>query len=148
MSRGGVYGRNSAAVFGQRDFEGVGGWSMEDSDDEGCAPWAVINTRLELPSHVAHERRETNHYRSVSSLSFIPTRPTSWHALTPSSSRPTTWHAQTLSGSAYGYPGGDHTTTIRSSRPISWHTKTPPGSTYSNLGVDYFSTQRSSQPLG
>lgn len=147
MSGGGIYGRNSAAVFGQRDFEGVGGWSMEDSDDEDCAPWAVMNTRLELPSHVAHERRETNHYRSGSSLSFIPTRPTSWHALTPPSSRPTNWHAQTLSRSACSNPAGDHITTKRSSRPISWHAKTPSGSTCSNPGGDYFSTERSSRPL-
>ncbi|MCJ1349967.1 hypothetical protein MMC31_008210 [Peltigera leucophlebia] len=36
---GGIYGRNSAGVFGQRDFEGVGGWGMEDSDDEDRVPW-------------------------------------------------------------------------------------------------------------
>lgn len=147
MSGGGIYGRNSAGVFGQRDFEGVGGWSMEDSDDEDRVPWAVMNTRLELPCHVAHERRDTDHCRSGSSLSFIPTRPTSWHALTPSSSRRTSWHAQTLSGSACSNRGGDYITTKRSSRPISWHAKTPSGSTCSNPGGDYFSTKRSSRPL-
>lgn len=147
MSGGGIYGRNSAAVFGQRDFEGVGGWSMEDSDDEDRAPWPVMNTRLELPSHVAHERRDSNHCRSGSSLSFIPTRPTSWHALTPSSSRPTSCHALTSSWSACSNPGRDCINGNRSSRPISWHAKTPSGSTCSNPGGDYFSTKRSSRPL-
>lgn len=142
ISGGGIYGQNSAGFFCQRDFEGVGGWSMEDSDDEDGVPWAVVNTRLELPSHVAHERRDTNHCRSGSSLSFIPTRPTNWHALTPSSSRPTSWHAQTLSGSACSNPGGDYNTTKRSSRPLSWHAKTQSGSTCSNQEGDYFSTKR------
>ena len=58
MSDGGIYGWNMAAVFGQRDFEAVGGWSMEDSDDEDHVPWTVMNSRLELPTHVAHRRRE------------------------------------------------------------------------------------------
>lgn len=142
MSGGGIYGRNSAAVFGQRDFEGVGGWSMEDSDDEDRVPWAGMNTRLELPSHVAYERPDANHRRSGSSLSFIPTRPTSWHALTPSSSRPTNWHAKSPSGSTWSNPGGDYFTTKRSSRPLSWHVKTPSGSSCSNQEGDYFSTKR------
>lgn len=147
MIGGGIYGRNSAAVFGQRDFEGVGGWSLEDSDDEDRVPWGAMNTRLELPSHVAHERRDSYHCRSGSSPSFIPTRPTSWHALTPSSSRPTSCHAQTSSGSACSNPGGECITTKLSSRPISWHAKTPSGSTCSNPGGDYFSTKRPSRPL-
>lgn len=148
ISGGGIYSRNSAGVFGQRDFEGIGGWSMEDSDDEDRVPWAVMNTRLELPSHVAHGRRDANRRHSGSSLSFIPTRPTSWHALTPSSSRPTSWHAKSQSGSTWSNPGGDYfTTTKRSSRPISWHAKTPSGPTSSNSGGDYFSTKRSSRPL-
>lgn len=142
VSGGGIYGQNSAGVFGQRDFEGVGGWSMEDSDDEDRVPWAVMNTRLELPSHVAHERRDTNRCRSGSSQYFIPTRPTSWHALTPSSSRPTSWHAQTLSGSACSNPGGDYFSTKRSSRPLSWHAKTPSGSICSNQEGDYSPTKR------
>lgn len=130
MSGGGIYGLNSAGVFGQRDFEGVGGWSMEDSDyddddeeeeenDVDRLPWTVMNSRLELPCHVTHERRDGNQQRrSGSSLSsFIPTRPTSWHALlTPSSSR---W-------------------------PMSLHAKTPSSSTCStstNSGGDYFHYQ-------
>lgn len=147
MSGGGIYGRNSAGVFGQRDFEGVGGWSMEDSDDDDRVPWTVMNTRLELPSHVAHERGDPNQRRFGSSLSFIPTRPTSWHALTPSSSRPTSLHVLTPSGSTWSNPGGDYFTTKRSSRPISWHAKTPSGSTCSNSGGDPFSMKRLSWPL-
>lgn len=151
---GGIYGRNSAGVFGQRDFEGVGGWSMEDSDDEDHVPWTVMNSRLELPSHVAHERRAGNHHRrSGSSVSFIPTRPTSWHAqtssgptcsnsrgvrlFTESPSRPTSWHAITPTNS-----GGDYFLPIRSSRPTSWHAKIPSESMSSNQGGDYFSTKR------
>lgn len=131
MSGGGIYGLNSAGVFGQRDFEGVGGWSMEDSDDDeeeeeegndvDRLPWTVMNSRLELPYHVTHDRRDANQQqrRSGSSLSsFIPTRPTSWHALlTPSSSR----------------------------RPMSLHAKTPSSSTTcstsTNSGADYFHYQ-------
>lgn len=147
MSVGGIYGRNSAGVFGQRDFEGVGGWSIEDSDDEDRLPWTTMRSRLELPNHVAHERREANHRRSGSSLSFIPTRPTSWHALTPSSTRPTSRHDKTPSGSTCSNSGGDYFTTKRSSRPISWHAKIPSGSTCSNSGGDYFSSKRSSRPM-
>lgn len=142
VSGGGIYGRNSAGVFGQRDFEGVGGWSMEDSDDEDRVPWAVTNTRLELPSHVAHERQDANYRHSRSSLSFIPTRPTSWHALTPSSSRPSSWHAKSPSGSTWSNSVGDCFSTKQLSRPLSWHVKTPSGSTSSNQEGDYFSTKR------
>lgn len=143
---GGIYGRNSAGVFGQRDFEGVGGWGMEDSDDEDRVPWTVMSSRLELPNHVAHERRDGIHPRSGSSMSFMPTRPTSWHALTPSSRRPTSWHAKTPSGSTCSNSGGDYFSTKRSSRPTSWHAKTPSGSTCSNSVGDYFSPKRSSRP--
>lgn len=107
---------------------------MEDSDDdndddydEGRLPWTVMNSRLELPCHLAHERRDGHQQRrSGSSLSsFFPTRPTSWPALlTPSSSS--------------------------SRRPMNLHAKTPSSSTCSSSttsGGDYFHYQNVREDL-
>lgn len=43
-----------------RDFEGVGGWRLDNRDDD--ADWANINSRLELPL----ERSQRHHHRSSS----------------------------------------------------------------------------------
>lgn len=54
----------SQSVGPARDYEGVGGWRLENpSDDDGL--WTKINSRLELPAD--HVRR---HHRSLTSGSL------------------------------------------------------------------------------
>ncbi len=77
----------------QRDFEGVGGWSMEDSGDEDHVPWTGMNARLELPTLVDERLRPNNHRRSLTSTGSLrslipipirsPFRPGFHHARTP-----------------------------------------------------------------
>ncbi|KAK1771333.1 hypothetical protein QBC33DRAFT_149620 [Phialemonium atrogriseum] len=49
-----------------RDFEGVGGWRLDDANDD--ADWANINSRLELPL----ERTPRHHHRSASGDTSTP----------------------------------------------------------------------------
>ncbi len=51
----------SQSIGATRDFEGVGGWRLNDESDEDSL-WTKINSRLELPSD--HIRR---HHRSLTS---------------------------------------------------------------------------------
>lgn len=61
----GIYGSEGGGGGGgriERDFEGVGGWRIPDSeDDDGL--WTSMNSRLELPA-ISDERRHNHHHRS------------------------------------------------------------------------------------
>lgn len=61
-----------------RDFEGVGGWRIDDGDDEDNKAWTNINSRLELPFEGSspYSRR---HQRSRSMGPVVPTE-TAWLA--------------------------------------------------------------------
>ncbi|KAI9645585.1 hypothetical protein NHQ30_006327 [Ciborinia camelliae] len=49
-----------------RDYEGVGGWRLDDSGSDDDALWTNMNSRLELPAN--HGRR--HHQRSLTSSSL------------------------------------------------------------------------------
>jgi len=49
-----------------RDYEGVGGWRLDDSGSDDEALWTNMNSRLELPAN--HGRR--HHQRSLTSSSL------------------------------------------------------------------------------
>lgn len=51
-----------------RDYEGIGGWRLDDSGSDDDALWTNMNSRLELPAN--HGRR--NHRRSLTSTSLPP----------------------------------------------------------------------------
>jgi len=55
----------SQSVGPTRDFEGVGGWRLDNPSEEEDALWTKINSRLELPAD--HGRR---HHRSLTSGSM------------------------------------------------------------------------------
>ena len=62
----------------QRDFEGVGGWRIPNTESEDSL-WTSMNTRLELPASFV-EGRHRHHRRSItsggpSSSSFRPSWP-------------------------------------------------------------------------
>ncbi|KAK4165225.1 hypothetical protein QBC43DRAFT_316293 [Cladorrhinum sp. PSN259] len=52
-----------------RDFEGIGGWRLDDGNDDG-ADWANINSRLELPLERSPFSRHSQRSQSVGP--FIP----------------------------------------------------------------------------
>lgn len=56
----GIYSTGSM----QRDFEGVGGWRIPNTESEDII-WASMNARLELPAFV--EGRNRHHRRSITS---------------------------------------------------------------------------------
>lgn len=48
----------SASVGPARDYEGVGGWRLENPSEEDDALWTKINSRLELPAdHIRRHKR-------------------------------------------------------------------------------------------
>ncbi|KAK5653876.1 hypothetical protein OQA88_7800 [Cercophora sp. LCS_1] len=61
-----------------RDFEGVGGWRLDDQDDDGN--WTNINSRLELPVETRGSQSRASrhsHQRSQSLGPFTPSE-TTW----------------------------------------------------------------------
>jgi len=52
--------RFSQSIGASRDFEGVGGWRLDNPSDDDDSLWTKINSRLELPAD--HGRR---HHRSL-----------------------------------------------------------------------------------
>lgn len=58
----------SASSIGlDRDFEGVGGWRLDDGQDDG-SDWAAINSRLELPLERSSFSRHSQRSQSVGPL--------------------------------------------------------------------------------
>jgi len=55
-----------------RDFEGVGGWRLDDCDDDGN--WTNINSRLELPV----ERASFHRHQRSQSLGPVPPSDSAW----------------------------------------------------------------------
>lgn len=63
----------------QRDFEGVGGWRIPNTEGEDIS-WTSMNARLELPAF--GKGRQRHHRRSITSscmLSSMRTRPSELH---------------------------------------------------------------------
>lgn len=56
----------SQSVGFTRDYEGVGGWRLDDSGSDDDALWTNMNSRLELPAN--HGRR--HHQRSLTASSL------------------------------------------------------------------------------
>jgi hypothetical protein len=61
----------NTSVGMNRDFEGIGGWRLDDSTDD--SDWAKINSRLELPLE-----RTSRHHRSPSAGPATPVDGSSW----------------------------------------------------------------------
>ncbi|KAK3391087.1 hypothetical protein B0H63DRAFT_131623 [Podospora didyma] len=59
-----------------RDFEGIGGWRLDDRGDDG--DWANINSRLELPVSERGSLSIRHHQRSQSVGPVTPTEGTTW----------------------------------------------------------------------
>ncbi len=55
--------RFNQSIGATRDFEGVGGWRLDNPSDDDDSLWTKINSRLELPAD--HGRR--HHHRSPTS---------------------------------------------------------------------------------
>ena len=80
----GIYSGGGAA----RDFEGVGGWRIQDPNDEDDENWTSMNSRLELPAMI--DGRPRHHHRSrtsgsLASVALPPKSPGQSRARTPTS---------------------------------------------------------------
>ena len=114
-----------------RDFEGVGGWRLDDQDD---GVWMQINSRLELPMERSSGRG--HHWASPSGVPSTPAAEGSWVVMQPAA-RPRSKDGSPESGNGNGPRGREAPAKERSFvSPNSSRVRTPTAAPHALTAMD------------